>query len=217
VFRTAGQQITDTVITGCVEVRANNVSFTNVVFKANGCFWGVNNFASNLQITNSSLTCGGFNGTGFGSSSLTLTRVQITGCENGLNVSGSTLVQDSWIHDMNGEQGGAHTDGAQFNQGATDITFRHNTIDVSKKAGATSAIIMWDEGDPQNKRVTLDNNLFAGGTYTVYCGRQGTVDNIRVTNNRFGTFEYGYANNCNNGETWFGNVNDATGATLTAQ
>jgi hypothetical protein len=215
-FTTAGQQITDTIITGCVEVRAANVTFRNVQINANGCFWGVNNFSTNLQIIDSAITCGGTNGTAVGSNSLTLSRVEITGCENGLNVSGSTLVADTWIHAMNGSQGGAHTDGAQFNQGASDITFRHNTIDVGPGNGATSAIIMWDEGDPQNRRVTIDNNLLAGGTYTVYCGRTGVVDNIRVTNNRFGPFEFGYANACNSGETWFGNVRDVDGATLGA-
>lgn len=216
VFSTSGQTIANTRINGCVEVRASNVTLRNVFVNGNGCFWGIRNFNTNLQVIDSEVTCGGSNGTAVGSSSLTLTRVDIHGCENGLNVSGSTLVQDTWIHDMNGDQGGAHTDGAQFNQGATDITFRHNTINVGPGFGATSAIIMWNEVDPQNRRVSIDNNLMAWGTYTLYCGRQGAIDNIRITNNRFGPFEYGYANACNSGETWFGNVNDTNGAILPA-
>lgn len=215
-FSTPGQTVANTRINGCTQVRAANVTFRNVLFNGNGCFWALQNFSTNLQVIDSEVTCGGFNGTAVGSSSLTLTRVDIHGCENGLNVSGSTLVQDTWIHNMNGSQGGAHTDGAQFNQGATDITFRHNTINVGPGNGATSAIIMWDEGGSQNKRVSIDNNLMAWGTYTLYCGREGVIDNIRITNNRFGPFEFGYANACNSGETWFGNLNDANGAVLPA-
>jgi hypothetical protein len=187
-----------------------------VFFNGNGCFYAVRNFSTNLQVFDSEATCGGANGTAFVESSISLTRVDIHNCENGLSISGSVLVQDSWIHNMV-TANGAHTDGAQFNQGATDITFRHNTINVGPGNGATSAIIMWDEqAGPQNARVSIDNNLMAWGTYTIYCGRFGTVDNIRVTNNRFGPFEFGYANNCHNGETWFGNVRDSDGATLVA-
>jgi hypothetical protein len=177
----------------------------------------VRNFSTGLQVIDSAATCGGTNGNAFGSSDLSLLRVEISRCENGLNVAGRVNVIDSWIHDMNGSSGGAHTDGAQFNQGASDITFRHNTINVGPQNGATSAIIMWDEGGAQNARVSIDGNLMAGGTYTLYCGREGIVDNVRITNNRFGTYEYGYANACDSGEIWFGNVADATGASISAQ
>lgn len=216
-YSTAGQVVSNTTINGCVEVRAPNVTFQNVQFNVGGCFWGVNNFSTNLRVIDSAVDCARTNGNAFGSSNLSLLRVEISRCENGLNVAGNVNVTDSWIHDMNGSQGGAHTDGAQFNQGASDITFRHNTINVGPQNGATSAIIMWDEGGAQNARVSIDGNLLAGGTYTLYCGREGAVDNVRITNNRFGTFEYGYADHCwRAGNVWFGNVRDVTGAALAA-
>ena len=215
-FTTAGQVVSDTVISGCVEVRAANVTFRNVQINANGCFWGVRQFSTNAQFVDSAITCGGFNGTAFGSSSITLTRVEITRCENGLDVDGGILVQDSWIHDMNGSQGGAHTDGAQLNRGATDVTFRHNTINMGPGPGATGAVMIWNEGDPQARRVSVDGNLLAWGTYTIYCGRMGVVDNIRITNNRFGPAEFGHANACDNGEVWSGNVRDSDGQPLAA-
>jgi hypothetical protein len=112
---------------------------------------------------------------------------------------------------------GAHTDGAQFNQGASNITFTHNTI-IVPTPGSTSAIIMWDEGGVQNANVLLERNLFAGGTYTLYCGREGVANNVRILNNRFGPFEFGYANACDSGgEVWTGNVRDSTGALIPAQ
>jgi hypothetical protein len=217
VYATAGETVSGVSVTGCVEVRAANVTFRSVQFNVGGCFWGVRNFSTGLQVIDSAISCAGTNGTAFGSSDLSLLRVDISRCENGLNVAGRVSVTDSWIHDMNGSSGGAHTDGAQFNQGASDIVFQHNTINVGPQNGATSAIIMWDEGGAQNARVTINNNLLAGGTYTLYCGREGAVDQVRITNNRFGTFEYGYANACNSGELWTGNVRDVTGVAIPAQ
>lgn len=204
----------NTRINGCVEVRGANITFRNVLFNGNGCFYAVRNFSTNLQVFDSEATCGGFNGTAFVESSISLTHVDIHDCENGLSISGSVLVQDSWIHNMV-TANGAHTDGAQFNQGATDITFRHNTINVGPGNGATSAIISWNEGNPQQQRVQITENLLAWGTYTLYCPRQGTSD-TRVTNNRFGPFEFGYANSCGSPHTsaWFGNVRDSDGAIL---
>ena len=215
-FTTAGQTIANTTINGCVEVRAANVTFRNVQFNVGGCFWGIQNFSTGLSLVDSAIDCARTNGNAIGSTNLALVRVEISRCENGLNVAGNVSVTDSWIHDMNGSAGGAHTDGAQFNQGASDIVFQHNTINVGPQNGATSAIIMWDEGGAQNARVTINGNLLAGGTYTLYCGREGAVDNVRITNNRFGTFEFGYANACNSGEVWTNNVKDSTGAQLVA-
>lgn len=214
-FTTAGERIVNAQINGCVEVRAANVTFQNVLVNApSNCFWAVQNFSSGLQFIDSTITGNGGNGTCIGSSSLSLLRVEITGCENGLNVSGTTTVTDSWIHDLT-TANGAHTDGAQFNQGASSILFQHNTI-ISPAPGGTSAIIMWDEGNPQNANVTIASNLLAGGTYTLYCARQGPVTNVNIINNRFGDFEYGSSNGCtgNHITSWSGNVRDSDGTVL---
>ena len=214
-YAVAGETVSGVAITGCVEVHAPGVTFRNVSFNVQGCFWGVRNFSTGLSVVDSAITCGGTNGTAFGSSDLSLLRVEISRCENGLNVAGRVGVIDSWIHDMNGGNGGAHTDGAQFNQGASDITFRHNTINVGPQNGATSAIIAWNEGNPQNARVMIENNLLAGGTYTLYCPRQNSTD-FRVRNNRFGTYEYGSTDSCISGHVaeFSGNVRDSTGLLL---
>lgn len=214
VFTTTGAKIVNTRINGCVEVRAANVTLQNVYINAPAsCFWVLNNFSTGLQVIDSTITGNGGNGTCVGSSGLSLLRVELTGCENGLNVSGTTTVTDSWIHDLT-TANGAHTDGAQFNQGASSILFQHNTIAVAAPGG-TSAIISWDEGGAQNTNVMIANNLLSGGTYTLYCPRQNTT-NYRVVNNRFGTFEFGYANSCIPGHVteWSGNVKDSNGTVL---
>jgi hypothetical protein len=216
-FTVAGAVIANTRINGCVEVRAANITFRNVFVNAPaGCFWAVRNFSSGLQVIDSTITGNGGNGTCIGSSGLSLLRVEITGCENGLNVSGMTTVTDSWIHDLT-TANGAHTDGAQFNQGASSILFQHNTI-IVPTPGSTSAIIMWDEGGTQNSSVTIASNLMAGGTYTLYCPRQA-ASNISITGNRFGTFQYGYANACTGSHvtTWSGNVRDSDGVSIAGE
>ena len=212
-FRAAGQTIANTTINGWVEVRAANVTFRNVKINGPGCFWVVQNFSSGLQVIDSTISGAGGNGTCIGSSGLSLLRVELTGCENGLNVSGTTTVTDSWIHGLT-TANGAHTDGAQFNQGASDILFQHNTIVVAAPGG-TSAIIAWNEGNPQNSNVTISGNLLAGGTYTLYCPRQNST-NFRVINNRFGTFEFGPTDSCVSGHVaaFVGNVRDSNGAPL---
>lgn len=214
-YATAGEMIVNTQINGCTTVRAANVTFRNVLFNAAGCFWGVQSLSSGLSIVDSEITCGGANGTGIGSAGFSLLRVDIHNCENGLDVGHDASLVDSWIHDMETD-GGAHTDGAQLGQGSKNLTFRHNTLTMAAP-GATSAIISWDEGGSQQQQVVIDGNLLSGGTYTLYCARQGTSD-TRVTNNRFGPFEFGSSNDCvgSHVSAWSGNVVDATGAPLAA-
>lgn len=212
-FSIAGQTIVDTTINGCVEVHAPNVSFRNVRFNGNGCFYAVRNFSTGLQIMDSDITCGGANGTGVTATDYSLLRVHIYRCENGLNVGGRVSLVDSLIN-QGVTANGAHTDGAQFNEGASDIFVQHNTI-ITPAPGGTSAIIAWNEGDPQNRNVTIARNLLAGGTYTLYCPRQNST-NFRVINNRFGTYEYGSTDSCVPGHVaeFSGNVRDSTGLPL---
>jgi hypothetical protein len=209
-----GQVLADTEVRGCVEVHGQGVTIRNVRVVGDGCFWGIINHSTGLTIEDSEVSCGG-NGTAIGPANLYVVRTEIRQCENGFHVDGHVTVRDSWIHDMI-TSGGAHTDGAQLGQGAEFVLLDHNTVDIPAPGG-TSAVIMWDEGDPQNREVLISGNLLSGGTYTLYCGRTGAVVNVTITSNRFGTFEFGYANACNSGEVWTGNVRDSDGATIGAQ
>lgn len=218
-YATSGELIRNMNIQGCVEVQAANVTFRNVRIAA-PCFWAVRSFAPGTLFEDVEITCNdtpGSNGYSNGSGgSVTLRRADIHGCENGLNVPGNTIVTDTWIHDLF-DGGDAHTDGAQFNQGASNINFTHNTIDV--RGNTTSAIIQWDEGNPQNSNVLISRNLLAGGAYTLYCARQGPVTNVRILDNRFVPGAFGYANSCvgNHVTLWSGNVLDSTGATVAGE
>jgi len=158
----------------------------------------------------------GLNGTGnsmgFGDRNITVRRCNIHGTENGANVAGTTTLEDSYIHDLY-TGGGAHTDGLQFNQGASSITVRHNYF--AGQSNRTSCIIMWDEGNPQNSNVLIDNNILdgTGAAYPFYAPRQGPLTNVKVTNNRLRKGVFG---GYNGGEGSLltdrsGNVDDVTG------
>ena len=216
-YSTAGETVTDMDISGCVEVHAADVTFRNVRIAA-PCFWAVRSFAAGAVFDDVEISCQdtpGSNGySNGGGGSVTLRRADIHHCENGLNVPGDTALIDSWVHDLY-DGGDAHTDGAQFNQGAANIRFEHNTIDV--RGNTSSAVTMWDEVDPQNRDVLFDRNLFIDGAYSLRCGRQGVAVNVVITGNRFVPGPFGYANACDSGgEVWSGNVRDSDGATIGA-
>ena len=207
----------DREIRGCLEVRAPNVTVRNVKVVGTCITGNVRTYAAGSQFLDMEVDCrDGSNSHGFNNGSggnATIRRADIHDCENGLNVPGNTDIADSWIHNLY-DGGDAHTDGAQFNQGASNIRFVHNTIDA--RGNTTSAIIMWDEGNPQNSNVLIDGNLMAGGAYTLYCARQGPVNNVVITNNRFGPYTFGHSNTCNGNRVtaWSNNVEDATGASF---
>lgn len=213
---TTANTIIDSKTLGCLTVSAPGVVISNSRIVCNGfiVLKGGGTSSSPLVIQDSEVDCQGANGTGIDVTNATVRRVEVSRCENGFNVGGPLLVEDSWIHDLV-TANGAHTDGMQFNQGASNITVRHNTIDpINGSNGGTSAIIMWDEGSPQNSNVLIDNNRLLGGgaSYTIYTPRQGPLTNVRVTNNRFEVGVYGY--NGGNGSlltAGSGNVNDSTG------
>lgn len=199
---------------GGVTVNANDVTFRRCKFSS-GDFNRVRSLGLRLLLEDCEID--GLNTFGHGVSyrNFTLRRCYIHNVENGasIDLGGNCLIEDCFITGLYGG-GDAHSDGVQLSQGAHDITFRHNTI----QGGNTSAIIMWNEASPQNYNVLMDNNLFSGGSYTLYGPRQTGGTNIRIVNNRFvwGTWANGYANSCYPPyiTEWNNNVRHDTGAQL---
>ena len=171
---TANTVIDGKTIGSCITVSASNVTIRNTKISCSNAYRAVQVSGGSVTIEDSEIDCKGTNNDGLGNSGYTLRRVDLSGCENGMNVAGNVTVEDSYIHDLT-TANGAHTDGAQFNQGASNITFRHNTINPTNGTGATSCIIMWDEGNPQNSNVLItDNRLLGAGTaFAIYTPRQG--------------------------------------------
>lgn len=134
----------------------------------------------------------------------------------------SGLVQDNYIHDM-GYKAGDHLNGTTSNGGTTLLTLRHNT--VLNQFAQTDAISLFEDFGVQANRI-IDNNLLAGGGYTLYAGQNPgglTATGITVTNNRFSRLFYPQGgsygpvtawNPTGTGNTWTGNTWDDTNTTL---
>ena len=215
---------------GCIEVSAPGVVIRNSKVSCPG--GGVNiedrgHAVTSLLIEDTEIDCGNVGGSGIGAANITARRVNIHGCENGLAINQNVTLEDSYIHDLyNG--GEAHMDGMQLSSGhwdgsayvccALNVTIRHNTIYAIDPSGAfgSSAI----QSNPNlDANILIENNLMAGGSYTLYCDYGGTGVNYRVLNNRFSTKfgskvgAFGPATGCSD-ETQSGNVYHETGRPL---
>jgi hypothetical protein len=136
----------------------------------------------------------------------------VHGCENGFDILHDVTIRDSWIHDLFATPE-SHTDGAQLNDAATNVTFDHNSIDPL--ADATSAIISPRAAVGGASNVLIQNNLLGGGAFTLYCVQAGAGTNYRVLNNRFRRdAAFGPWTDCEDEAQVSGNVWDDTGAPL---
>lgn len=183
-------------IRGCVLIKAPGVIIRNskiscdnsvVVASFNAANGGYS--GTGLLVEDSEITCNNTNGTAVGDYNFTVRRVNIHRCENGFDADGEITVEDSYIHDLyEGAQGLGHADGMQITPRGSNITVRHNTI--LPGASTTSAIITPRVGAGVVSNILIQNNLLAGGAFTLYCPGGGSGNNFRVIGNHFSTVFY---------------------------
>lgn len=209
---TANTVVTGKDVNGCIVVKASNVVIRNS--RVNCPFNSAIRGTGIALVEDTEVICGPNGFTGI-SSALVIRRVHIRGCENGLDAINGMLVEDTYIHDLNGCCGN-HTDGMQIDQ-VGGVVVRHNTVVGGPLPAGNAAITLWDEASGvQTHDLLITGNLLAGGGYTLRCGRYGTAVNVVVSGNRFVAGAYGYAWGCDaGGEVWSGNIDDA-GRTLKA-
>ncbi|MFC7275725.1 hypothetical protein ACFQS1_17185 [Paractinoplanes rhizophilus] len=135
------------------------------------------------------------------------------------------LIQDNYLHDPIYFDGD-HTDMIQSNSGpggGQQLVIRHNT--VVNTLDQTAAIALFQDFGVQHDAI-IENNLLAGGGYTLYggAGTKGTSFNIKVTGNVFSrevhpkSGQYGpvaYWDKNGAGNVWQGNVWADTGQPVT--
>jgi hypothetical protein len=219
---------------GCIRVTAPGVVIKNsriscanpgpdVVLSGDGDYSG-----TPLLVEDSEIDCKNGPGTGVGDTNVTVRRVNIHGCENGLDIDANVTVQDSYIHDLYNTSS-SHSDGMQFAshygpggsvvEGVINVTVDHNTIYGMGYDGSfgTSAIISHRSGDTN---VLIQDNLLAGGAFTLYCEQDAKGTNYRVIDNHFSrkfgpnVGAYGPSDGCSD-ETQSGNVYHETGQPVT--
>ena len=224
----------DTVISGktigCIQVKAPGVVIRNSKISCNGL--AVASFDGEysgrpLLIEDSEIDCRNAPGShGIGDANVTVRRVEITACENGLDINQNVSVEDSYIHDlynggdshMDGMQLAGHWNGRRFVDGALNVTIRHNTIyGIGPDGSFGTSAIFTDR--PDNTNILIENNLLAGGAFTIYCEQGSRGTNYRVLDNHFSrkykatVGSYGPATECSD-ETQSGNVIHETGQPL---
>lgn len=158
-----------------------------------------------------------------GQSGLEVHHCNIYGMENGI-ANGAGYVHDNFIHDFQQWDGGpdkeSHCDCIQTFTfaGASGQRVIHNTFWGYASSGdmapwPTSSCYA---GSSQMSNVTIENNLIAGGGWSIYGTQDGTGSGWKVINNHFSTKfypkggYYGIATGLSN-EQWSGNVWHETG------
>lgn len=107
---------------------------------------------------------------------------------NAMRPGSNSLIEHNVISNPNNVYGPAHVDGIEI-YGGSNITVRSNAINISGGMGETGCVnIATDFASINN--VTVEDNDFTGGTYSLYVRLQGAgsaVTNIKVRNNRWHT------------------------------
>ena len=184
-----GQVIDAMDVQGSIRVEHNNVTIKRTrIRQSGGQAITMNPSRTNLVIEDCEL-----DGTGntdgasaVGDSNFTIRRCNVHHFGEGPRTNGNNLVEDNWFHDfLNFVAQGAHQDVVQIT-GGSNIVLRHNTMDIAVD-GANAAVMM---GTYPGSDITVENNLLAGGGYTVYGGSSNGYTNVKIINNRFSTRYY---------------------------
>jgi hypothetical protein len=213
--KTAGAVVDGLQVTGSILVQAPNVTIRRTkVALSRQAYWAVRQLpgATNLVIEDSELSGSGQVQTGVSqeASGLTIRRTAIHDVDKGVVARDRVTVQDSLLY--------AVATGISDQGGVSGVTIAHNAITSTGRGEA--AIALYTNSGPL-ATVSVDDNLLAGGNYTLYAGGGNGSHDIRVTRNHFSrsvSAKGGFFGPVTawdpraRGNVWSGNVWDDTGA-----
>ena len=208
---TSGAVVEGKNISGSIIVQASNVVIRNDCVTSSDIYPVRFVSGSNLTVEDTTIT-----GTGGGCSravepaggATTMDRLNISGCEDGVQMYDHDVLENSYIHDL-AFTSSSHNDGVQQNGGSDDVV-RHNTI--FNPHNQTSCVnFTTDFGGISD--ITITGNLLNGGNYTVYSrsGGNGDPSGVSVTGNHFGRADVYGLLSADGSVAWSGNVSDSTG------
>ena len=179
---TAGAVIDAKDINGTVTIAAPNVTIKRSRFTGTGQDYAMYVRSGNVTVQDSEIS-GGYYTAGIAFDNWTGVRAQRPQPpDDGFKLGSNTLLQDSWIHDFTPEAG-AHADGVQMQNGVTNGTIVHNTIDITRQLRHSSSPPT--SAPPPTARSRSSDNILGGGNYTLYVvdGNNGQyyVQNITVS------------------------------------
>lgn len=130
---------------------------------------------------------GGVNpGTCIVNNNLTLRRCDIKGAENGLDLGSNNDIQDCFIHDLYNSGADPHADCIQINNGADNLTIKHNTLlSYGADGSETTSCIISPQASTGVSNWLIDDNVMAGGAFALYGPQSGTGTSITISNNKF--------------------------------
>ena len=205
--RTEGAVVNALKVTGAILVYANDVTIQNCEVDATGEIWGIAGMDVSGLIVKNCRVYGVPSRTDHDGTHVLVgiegadevAYCDIFGVENSVS-SGSGHIHDNYLHDFpRWIANDDHTDGLQTygHAGAGGLRFVHNTVlalltgadytPTDYGAGSSAIALSEDMHD-----LVIDNNLMAGGSYTMYGPSQAgsAPANVHVTNNHFSTEYY---------------------------
>ncbi len=198
-------------ISGSITVQASNVTIRNDCVTSSSIYPVHFVSGSNLTVEDTTIT-----GTGGGCAravepaggATTMDRLNVSGCEDGIQMYDNDVLENSYIHDL-AFTSSSHNDGVQQNGGHNDVV-QDNTI--FNPHNQTSCVnFTTDFGGISN--ITITGNLLNGGNFTVYSrsGGHGDPTGVSVTDNQFGGADVFGLLSADGSVAWSGNVADSTG------
>ena len=186
---TPGAVIENRKINGCVSVNARDVTIRNSEIHCDGSS-AVWSGSTGLLVEDTEIECGHHpRQTGLTPQNFTVRRSELFGCENIIWAEQNVVIEDNYIHDpipcCTWPRPIPHTDSIQIPAGASNIRIEHNRVygGYLNQGDFGNAAIMTSTSGTSTTNMIVDNNLLAGGGYTLYC--PGADGGFTWTNNRF--------------------------------
>ena len=199
---TTSNTVIDGKTTGCLTINATGVIIRNSRVSG-ACFWALHVNSGSVTIEDSEIDCQGSNGTGIGSSNVTVRRSDICRCENGFDVGPRHHSRDSWIHDLyrGGAQPRVFRSAGRCNKqhdpaGAwdeLDLTVVHNVGEGHRRTpGRSGNAEMISAAVHVTSTGSRQGPLTSGGSPTIDCAQNAEGHNAETapSSRRSGNFEH---------------------------
>lgn len=188
---TSGTVIDGLDLTGCITIRANDVTIRNSRITCSGSATtmvvATNGTYRNLVVEDSELDGQGIVDIGIGWQNYTVRRTEIRGTNDGARVGSNTTVDSSWIHGMV-RKGALHPDAVQ-STGGVGIRITGNTLDPRNRDTGdqgNASVMLGSELRPNVLRdVVVSGNRMSGGNYTVNVRGDAVVEGVTLAGNVF--------------------------------
>jgi len=178
-------------LTGSVEVSANNVTIRNCRIHSSDYFAIAHTSGSNLVVENCEIDSPRGAYTGISGGDMTVRRCNLHNFENAIIVASNAVIEENYIHDLYYGPG-AHVDGIEWGSSGSNTIIRRNHIVLGDDTGCVN-ITPYSGGAANDN--TVQDNLFSGGTYSLYIRGDGggSIDGVTVTGNVWvkGSYVYG--------------------------